>query len=107
MKIAKALTIGLAVTAGWLAGIATISWTKAASPRLSHLTPAQLDDQQRPIAMQHGRALLCVQRRMRGRRRRRPGIRAHSFDLLRKALIIHCDTLKLLCRCSFHGSPYM
>ena len=50
MKIAKALTIGLAVTAGWLAGMATLSWTKAASPRFADLAPAQLDDQQRPIA---------------------------------------------------------
>jgi len=50
MKTAKALTIGLAVTAGWLAGMATITWTKAASPRYPELTAAQLDDQQRPIA---------------------------------------------------------
>ena len=50
MKTAKALTIGLAVTAGWLAGMATITWTKAASPRYPELTTAQLDDQQRPIA---------------------------------------------------------
>jgi len=50
MKTAKALTIGLAVTAGWLAGMATMSWTKAASPRYPELTAAQLDDQQRPIA---------------------------------------------------------
>jgi 4-carboxymuconolactone decarboxylase len=50
MKTAKALTIGMAVTAGWLAGMATITWTKAASPRFAELTPAQLDDQQRPIA---------------------------------------------------------
>jgi len=50
MKIAKALTIGLAVTAGWLAGMASMSWTKAASQRLPELTLAQLDDQQRPIA---------------------------------------------------------
>src|ERR1700761_9465480 len=50
MKIAKALTIGVALTTGWLAGMATMSWTKAASPRLADLAPAQLDDQQRPIA---------------------------------------------------------
>ena len=50
MKTAKALTIGVAVTAGWLAGIATITATKAASQRLPELTLAQLDDQQRPIA---------------------------------------------------------
>ena len=50
MKIAKAFTIGVAVTAGWLAGMATISWTKAASPRLADLAVGQLDDQQRPIA---------------------------------------------------------
>jgi len=50
MKTAKALTIGLAVTAGWLAGMASMSWTKAASQRLPELTLAQLDDQQRPIA---------------------------------------------------------
>jgi len=50
VKIAKTLTIGIAVTAGWLAGMATITWTKAASPRYPELTAAQLDDQQRPIA---------------------------------------------------------
>jgi 4-carboxymuconolactone decarboxylase len=50
MKIAKAITIGVALTAGWLAGMATMSWTKASSPRLADLAPAQLDDQQRPIA---------------------------------------------------------
>jgi len=47
-KLAKCLTIGIALTAGWLAGV---SWTKAASaPRFAELTVAQLDDQQRPIA---------------------------------------------------------
>jgi len=50
MKIAKALTIGIALTAGWLAGMATVSWTKAASPRLADLAVGRLDDQQRPIA---------------------------------------------------------
>jgi 4-carboxymuconolactone decarboxylase len=50
MKIAKTLTIGMAVTAGWLAATATTTWTKAASPRFPELTAAQLDDQQRPIA---------------------------------------------------------
>ena len=50
MKIAKALTIGMALTAGWLAGMATVSWTKAASPRLADLAVGRLDDQQRPIA---------------------------------------------------------
>jgi len=50
MKIAKTFTIGMAVTAGWLAGMASMSWTKAASQRLPELTLAQLDDQQRPIA---------------------------------------------------------
>ncbi|HEY8255709.1 MAG TPA: hypothetical protein VIG39_13760 [Rhizomicrobium sp.] len=50
MKIAKALTIGMALTAGWLAGMATVSWTRAASPRLADLAVGQLDDQQRPIA---------------------------------------------------------
>jgi hypothetical protein len=48
-KSAKAAAILGALIAGWLAGMAT-TWTKAASPRLAELTPAQLDDQQRPIA---------------------------------------------------------
>jgi len=50
MKIAKAFTIGMALTAGWLAGMATVSWTRAASPRFADLAVGQLDDQQRPIA---------------------------------------------------------
>jgi len=50
MKIAKTFTIGMAVTAGWLAGMATISWTKAASQRLPELSLAQMDAQQRPVA---------------------------------------------------------
>ncbi len=50
MKIAKAFTIGVALTTGWLAGMATITWTKAASPRFADLAVGQLDDQQRPIA---------------------------------------------------------
>jgi 4-carboxymuconolactone decarboxylase len=49
-KTAGVLTIGIALTAGWLAGMATIGWTKAASPRYPELAAAQLDDQQRPIA---------------------------------------------------------
>jgi 4-carboxymuconolactone decarboxylase len=49
-KTARVLTIGIALTTGWLAGMATIGWTKAANPRLPELTLAQLDDQQRPIA---------------------------------------------------------
>ncbi|HYS45908.1 MAG TPA: hypothetical protein VEM35_05695, partial [Rhizomicrobium sp.] len=50
MKITRTLTIVAAVTLGWLGGVATMSWTKAASPRMAELTQAQLDDQQRPIA---------------------------------------------------------
>lgn len=50
MKITRTLTIVVAVTLGWLAGMATMNWTKAAAPRMAELTQAQLDDQQRPIA---------------------------------------------------------
>lgn len=50
VKTAKALTIGMAVTAGWLGGMATISWTKAASQRLPELSLAQMDEHQRPVA---------------------------------------------------------
>jgi 4-carboxymuconolactone decarboxylase len=50
MSTAKTLTIAAAVTAGWLGGMATMNWTKAASPRFPELTVTQLDDQQRPIA---------------------------------------------------------
>ncbi|HEX4636724.1 MAG TPA: hypothetical protein VH189_11120 [Rhizomicrobium sp.] len=46
----KGSMIAAAITAGWLAGIASVSLTKAAAPRFVELTPAQLDDQQRPIA---------------------------------------------------------
>jgi 4-carboxymuconolactone decarboxylase len=49
-KIAKSATIAVAVTAGWLAGMASMSWTKAKEPRFAELAVAQLDDQQRPIA---------------------------------------------------------
>ena len=64
-------------------------------------------DQQWPVPMRDRRTLLGVETGVRGRRRRRPGVSVHSFDLLRKALIIHCDRSTLLWRCSFHGSPYM
>ena len=50
MTITKTFTIAAAVTLGWLGGMATMSWTKAAAPRMTELTQAQLDDQQRPIA---------------------------------------------------------
>ena len=49
-KIAKSATIAVAVAAGFLAGMASMSWTKAREPRFAELTVAQLDDQQRPIA---------------------------------------------------------
>jgi 4-carboxymuconolactone decarboxylase len=49
-KTAKYATIATALTIGWLAGVASISLTKADAPRFAELTPAQLDDQQRPIA---------------------------------------------------------
>jgi 4-carboxymuconolactone decarboxylase len=49
-KIAKAAAIAAVLVLGWLAGMGTMTWTKAASPRFAELTPAQLDDQQRPIA---------------------------------------------------------
>ena len=65
------------------------------------------DEQQRTVAMRHGGALLGIQARMQGRRWGIPGISSHSFDLLRKVFTIHCETLMLLCRCSFQGSPYM
>ncbi|HUE63375.1 MAG TPA: hypothetical protein VMO78_03270 [Rhizomicrobium sp.] len=49
-KTAKYATIATALTIGWLAGMASNSLTKADAPRFAELTPAQLDDQQRPIA---------------------------------------------------------
>jgi 4-carboxymuconolactone decarboxylase len=49
-KIAKSTTIAAAVAIGWLAGMASISLSKADAPRFPELTPAQLNDQQRPIA---------------------------------------------------------
>jgi 4-carboxymuconolactone decarboxylase len=49
-RIAKSTTIAVALAAGWLAGMASMSLTKADAPRFPELTPAQLDDQQRPIA---------------------------------------------------------
>jgi 4-carboxymuconolactone decarboxylase len=49
-KIAKCTTIATALTIGWLAGMASMSLSKADAPRFAELTPAQLDDQQRPIA---------------------------------------------------------
>ena len=50
MKTTKTLMIATAVALGWLGGMATMSFTKAAAPRMAELAPAQLDDQQRPIA---------------------------------------------------------
>jgi 4-carboxymuconolactone decarboxylase len=50
MSITRTMTIVAAVTLGWLGGMAAMSWTKAAGPRMAELTQAQLDDQQRPIA---------------------------------------------------------
>jgi 4-carboxymuconolactone decarboxylase len=49
-KIIKSTTIAAAVTIGFLAGMASISLTKADAPRFAELTPAQLNDQQKPIA---------------------------------------------------------
>jgi 4-carboxymuconolactone decarboxylase len=49
-RLTKSATIAVAITAGWLAGMASISLTKAKEPRFAELTVAQLDDQQRPIA---------------------------------------------------------
>jgi len=47
-EFAKSATIAAAVTIGWLAG--TASLTKADAPRFPELTPAELNDQQKPIA---------------------------------------------------------
>ena len=49
-KIARCTTIATALTIGWLTGMASMSISKADAPRFAELTPAQLDDQQRPIA---------------------------------------------------------
>ncbi|HET7084769.1 MAG TPA: hypothetical protein VFI23_08370 [Rhizomicrobium sp.] len=49
-KWIKGATIAVALTAGWLAGMASSSLTKAKTPRFPELTVAQLNDQQRPIA---------------------------------------------------------
>jgi 4-carboxymuconolactone decarboxylase len=49
-KIAKTTTIAAAVAAGFMAGLTSMSSTKADSPRFPELTAAQLNDQQRPIA---------------------------------------------------------
>ncbi len=49
-KITRCTTIATALTIGWLAGMASTSLSKADAPRFAELTPAQLDDQQRPIA---------------------------------------------------------
>lgn len=40
MKSTRSLTIAAAVTLGWLGGMATMSWTKAAAPRMAELTQA-------------------------------------------------------------------
>jgi 4-carboxymuconolactone decarboxylase len=49
-KIAKSTAIAAAVAAGFLAGMASMSLTRADAPRFPELTVAQLNDQQRPIA---------------------------------------------------------
>ena len=49
-RIAKCTTIAAALTIGWLAGMASMSLTKADAPRFAELTPTQLNDQQKPIA---------------------------------------------------------
>jgi 4-carboxymuconolactone decarboxylase len=50
MNMAKNVMIAAAVTAGFLAGMASLSLTKADTPRFAQLTLEQLDSQQRPIA---------------------------------------------------------
>lgn len=50
MTSAKSLTIAAATVAAFIAGMASISLTKAVAPRFAELTLAQMDDQQRPIA---------------------------------------------------------
>ncbi|HWU55552.1 MAG TPA: hypothetical protein VN175_08625 [Rhizomicrobium sp.] len=50
VKLAMSAAIAAAIAAGWLGGMATMSATKANAPRFVELTPAQLNDQQRPIA---------------------------------------------------------
>jgi len=50
IKTMKSGMIAVAVTAGWVAGMACSSLTKADSPRFAELTVAQLNDQQRAIA---------------------------------------------------------
>ena len=49
-KIARNIAIAAAVVAAFLAGMASMSLTRADAPRFAELTPAQLNDQQRPIA---------------------------------------------------------
>jgi 4-carboxymuconolactone decarboxylase len=49
-RITKCTTIAAALTVGWLAGMASMSLTKADAPRFAELTPTQLNDQQKPIA---------------------------------------------------------
>lgn len=49
-RIAKSTTIAAALVIGCLAGMASMSLTKADAPRFAELTLAQLNDQQRPIA---------------------------------------------------------
>jgi 4-carboxymuconolactone decarboxylase len=50
IRISKTATIIAVLAIGWVAGMATMSVTKAQSPRFPELTVAQLNDQQRPIA---------------------------------------------------------
>jgi 4-carboxymuconolactone decarboxylase len=50
INIVKSMMVAAAVTAGWLACMASSSLTKADSARFAELTVAQLNDQQRPIA---------------------------------------------------------
>ncbi|HEX4118860.1 MAG TPA: hypothetical protein VHX99_08665 [Rhizomicrobium sp.] len=49
-KITKSTAMAVAVAAGFLAGMASMSLTRADAPRFPELTVAQLNDQQRPIA---------------------------------------------------------
>src|SRR5215469_14505233 len=49
-RISKCTTIAAALTIGWLAGMASVSLTRADAPRFPELAPAQLNDRQKPIA---------------------------------------------------------
>jgi len=49
-RIAKNAAIAATLAIGFVAGMAATSVTKASGPRFAELTPAQLNDQQKPIA---------------------------------------------------------